>query len=84
MEVACGDDKGPALAVDWLFKTDRAGAVLDYTPWMDDETASIDRSDGGGNEDEARLLKVTRARTRRRRLVFADGVGIPLIIINVR
>ena len=93
MEVACGDDRGGAPAVNKSVKTGPAGAVLEDTSWIDDEfvvMCAVDdvivwfgRDDGDGDGDEARPLKVRCARTRCRRLVFADGVRFPLIFTNV-
>ena len=92
VEVACGDDWGAAPTVNKSVKTGPAGIVLDDTSWVDDEfvtcavdnvTVWFDRDDGDGNGGEARPLKVRHARTRCRRLVFADGVGFPLIFYNV-
>ena len=81
IEVACGDDRGPVLAIDKSAETGTAGAVLEDASWVDDEfvvcadddvAVWFDRysGDGDSNRDEARPLKGKRARTRCRRLVF--------------
>ena len=81
VEVACGDDRGPMLAIDKSAEIGTAGAALEDASWVDDEFFICadedvavwfdrDSGDGDGNGDEARPLKVKCARTRWRRLVF--------------
>ena len=81
VEVACGDDRGPMLAIDKSAETGPNGAALEGVSWVDDEfiicadddvAVWFDRGsgDGDGNGDELRPSKVKCARTRWRRLVF--------------
>jgi hypothetical protein len=78
-EVACGDDRGPILAIDKSAETGMAGAALEDASWMDDEFVICadddvgvwfdrDSGDRNGNGDEARLLTVKYLKTRCRRL----------------
>lgn len=80
-EVACGDDRGPMLAIDKSAETGTASAALEGACWVDDEFVICtddgvavwfdqDSGDGDGNGDEARPLEVKYARIRWRRLVF--------------
>lgn len=80
VEVACGDDRGPILAIDKSAETGPAGAALEGASWVDDEFVicadddvavwfNRDSGDGDGNGDEARPLKGKCARTRGGRLV---------------
>ena len=83
MEVACEDDgdEGAVPAVNKSVKDGSAGAVLEdkagvvdgfVTFAVDDVTALLDREEGDGDGDEARPVKVRCARSRCRRLGFAD------------